>query len=396
MPIVLSIALKESGHYLFSTLAQIAIVVGLVVPLLSLLSVQNGIITDLRAHLESMPENLRLRPVRGVSNDLAWFEDKAADPRIRFIGPHPYRSADEVELPGAGSGGESETMTLLASGPGDPFLPDGVSPPGVAEAVITRALAERAGFAVGDRISIAHQCQAPNGSLTYEVTVTGTIPRNIWFSRGALVNRTLMDELYLCRQGYRSTLFDASGDLPPQAFGYPRFRLYAASLRDVRALASELEAEGVTVVGQFATADLADAIERTTILVTGLVTLTLFLGAGLALLAAFQADSKRLQPALATLRMEGLSAVECGQILAIKGVLIAGTGIVCSLGVFTLSATLLNARLEQVALPFATTARLDLPSLLLACGSTAALPLLAAVLAAFTTTRTSPVEDQHA
>ncbi len=387
------IARSEASHFSFSSLAQAAIVAGLVLPVLMLLAVQNGIVQDLRAHLESTPENLRLRPTSAVSQDDAWYVQWSSDPRVGFLAPHTYSNADDVRL--VNTGGEMITMALLASGDGDPFLPQGIPVPGPGDAVITNALAERIGAQVGGEIVLQTDCQ-DSTTPTHSLRVTGIIRPSVWYSRGALVDLDFMRQLYFCRQGYQSDLLGASGDPQPSAISYPRFRMFAARLKDVRPLASALESEGITIRAQFATADLADSIERTTMLVLLALIVVMLGGAVIALLAAFQSDARRMRPHLATLQMEGMSRTETCGVLIFKGLLVSTPGAVIGGLIYFAVVAGLNLLIAQDPLPFETHARLTPAMFTLVCSGTVALAVLAAGLAALNTFPDSPLETQNA
>ncbi len=386
----LFVALRESLHFKASTVAQVAIIAGLVVPLLLLLALERSLVSDLRAHLRSFPENLQLSARQSVSRPVEWFAEMREDPRVGFIALHPYENADYVELD-AGRG----EINLLASGPGDPWLKGETAPPSVSEAVITQALSESLSLSAGDTLDVVIKCGVES-EHPIGLTVTGIVPRSYWLERGALVNESFLVELYLCRMGYRSDLFDAGGDTPPDAMTFPRFRLYASSLEDIRPLASDLQGQGIFVTGQFAAADLAESISRTAGLVTLALVLALAGGSFVALAGMLLSDARRMRPALATLRVDGLSVSQAVQVIAIKTAFVSLVGIAAGLAGYIGLAGALNAAFAAHPLPFETLVRLSAAECAGACAGVFCLAVVASAGATFSTLSVSPMEDQNA
>ncbi len=390
MRIALLVALRESLHFKASTFAQLAVIAGLVAPLLVLLALERSVVTDLRAHLRSFPENLQLSPRQSVSRPVAWFKTVRQDPRVGFIALHPYENADFVAL--AGGAGD---INLLATGPGDPWLEARLVPPETNEAIVTQALADSQGLSVGDRLIVQPAC-GEEVRRDVSLTVTGIIPRAFWLEQGALVNETFLVELYLCRMGYRSNLFLADGDRAPETMTFPRFRLYAASLQDLRPLAEKLQGEGIFVTGRFAAADLAESVSRSADGITRILTLAIAGGALIALCGMLLSDARRMRPALATLRIDGLSAMQSVLVIGLKAGLVGIAGICAGLTVFILLVAGLNGMLASHPLPFDTRVRLEAGELALACAGVFTLTCAAGAVAALSTVSISPMEDQNA
>ena len=280
--IALWLALREALHYRVSTLCQIFLVAALAAPLMTILAVQVGVVTDLRHHLERQPENLRLSPSVSVSKDAAWFEAQRRDPRVGFVAPHPYANADELEL--EHPNGRKLRAALLASGSGDLFLPESVTPPDIHETVMTASIAAeayagRTGARVGDVVELVIARPLSGEQRRWPLEVAGISPRGRWASDGLLVHEALLTEAWQWRIGRSSPLLGEDGTAREEPLSFPQFRMFAATLEDLHPLADRLSAEGVAVSGRFAAAEMADAIEHTARIVVLAVAWTATVGA---------------------------------------------------------------------------------------------------------------------
>lgn len=393
MDVIFLIARCELVFFRLSTFGQIAITTVLVLPILLILSVERGVISDLRSYLEADPESLRLRLNFSQSLDSDWFEAISNDPRVGFIAPHPYENATHIDV--ISNTGRRDTAAMLASGENDPFLPPGVAPPGDSEVLLTEIMALNFDAEIGDEIVFEVDCFSLTEPVDYQVVVTGILDRSAWSTKGALVSQNFLTEFYLCKN-HASPLFGNPGPTAPQNVIYPQFRLFANSLEDVHALTDALLDSGVQVHGNFASADLADSVERTAETVIATMIIALGVGAALALSSAIHADVRRLRPDLATLRMDGLTSLEAVSVVALKSLIIAASGSVLSIGAFFGLITLLNTWIAKHPLPFETHARLDMFTGAAVILVVVSISLLAGIRAANRIFTSSPLEDQNA
>ena len=388
--IALWLALREALHYRVSTLCQIFLVAALAAPLMTILAVQVGVVTDLRHHLERQPENLRLSPSVSVSKDAAWFEAQRRDPRVGFVAPHPYANADELEL--EHPNGRKLRAALLASGPGDLFLPEGVTPPDIHETVMTASIATALRASVGDVVELVIARPLSGEQRRWPLEVAGISPRGRWASDGLLVHEALLTEAWQWRIGRSSPLLGEDGTAREEPLSFPQFRMFAATLEDLHPLADRLSAEGVAVSGRFAAAEMADAIEHTARIVVLAVGWTATVGAFASLAFAFYADALRMNPALSVLRADGLTAWGAFNVIVFKALVVAVLGWIIGAALWTGTVLMLNQALAGSTLPYVPVARLSGEQL--AATGMAAL-LMAPLASMFAATRvaiTSPNE----
>lgn len=384
------LALREALHYRVSTSCQVFLVAALAAPLMTVLAIQVGVVNDLRHHLEGHPENLRLSPSVSVSKDMAWFDAQRRDPRVGFVAPHPYANADELEV--VHPNGRNLRAALLASGPGDPFLPADVAPPGIHETVVTASIAMALRADIGDVIELIVERPSSGEMRRWPLKVTGISPRGVWGSDGLLVGERLLTEAWQWRIGRASPLFGDDGDARETPLTFPQFRMFAFALKDLQPLADHLNADGVAVSGRFAAAEMADAIERTAHIIVLAVGWTAGLGAFAALAFSFQADARRMRPALSVLRADGLSTGAAFSVILCKAIIVALLGWLIGFGLWAGAIVLLNDALTTAQLSFVPVARLSLGQIAFTWLGAVVMAMLASIMGAASIARTPPSE----
>jgi|GEM_PF-5212587 len=363
-----------------SAMCQALLVAGVVAPIMILSALQFGVIRDLRAHFEATPDNLRLFPASSISLSPDWFAKWGKDPQVGFLAPHPYENAVELTFEAVGRGKGVEAV-ILASGPGDLMLPPDVAPPKVLETVLTASLAEELGVAVGDRVSLVGFRPEPETYSRLQLRVIGVTPRSRWSSEGALVNTEVVTQAWMWRQGYSSQLFGLDGEPPPATVSFPRFRLYARKLSDLQPLATRLNETGVGVAGNFADANLADAVESGVRAAATVLVVAAAIGAALALIAGFLADGERLRPSVRLLRLDGVTRGGVRAMLLWKALIIGGGGWLLGAGVYAVGLFIVNAGLARAGLPFETAGRLPWTESVIIAAVTLAVAVVAGLAA---------------
>lgn len=386
MSIGLHLALREIWHWRMSALCQAFLVASITAPLMILSALQFGVMRDLRSYFEATPDNLRLFPVSSATLSPDWFAKWRQDPRVGFLAPHPYENAVELRFESPSRRDGVDTV-ILGSGAGDLMLPAGVAAPREGEVVITASLAEALSARVGDQVALVGYRAEPETYSRLLLKVVGVTPRSRWSSEGALVPQDVVTQAWLWRQGYASSMFGRDGDVAPDSVSFPRFRLYARSLSDLQPLAASLKEAGVEVTGNFADAELADAIESGARTAIAVLAICAILGAVLALTASFLADAVRLRPSVALLRLDGVTRSEIRILLFWKALLVSAAGVAVGALLWLVGLAAANAGIAEAGLPFATSGRLPWPSVVLLILSALAVGIFAGLFASWTALR---------
>lgn len=353
------LALAEIRHWKLSALCQVFLIAGIVAPVMLMHALQTGVMADLRAYFEATPDNLRLHPTQSFTRDQTWFDRWSKDPQIGFLAPHPYENAVELSIDSDRHRNPIDTV-ILASGPGDLMLPPGVPAPSLGDVVLTASLADALDAKVGDTVRLNAFQPDPDRFSKLPLKVLAITPSSRWASDGALVSPEIMIEAWNWRRGYSSRLFGLEGEAFEGEQTFPRFRMYAKRLSDLQPLAERLRSEGVGVSGNFADAELADAIERGARSAVLIVSFGLMAGGVVALAAGLLSDAARLRPSIQLLRMDGLSSAGARAIMLWKAMLVGLWGWLIGLGLFVAGLQLANFGLGTAGLPFAASGRIGL------------------------------------
>ena len=191
----------------------------------------------------------------------------------------------------------------------------------------------------------------------------------------------------------RGLNFDAhSKDFRLTQAGFRGFRLYAASIDDVPALAEELKASGIPVIAEI------EAIQRIQVLDSGLSRLfwliaILGVGGGVAvLIASLYASVERKSRDLAMLRLIGLSRIDLFAFPVYEGVMIAAGGLIASLLSYALLSTIINRVFADQMAEGEKICTLPWSYLFSAIAITLAVAMLSALFAAGKATRIDPAD----
>lgn len=252
MPLPVRLALAELRHASGATICQVIGLATLLLPLLILFGIKNGVIADRTQALLQDPEALRITIGRTDSYPAALIAALAEDSDVRFVAPHPIRLAVLADFAPPDNGASVATsVTLLATGVGDPYLPGDLDPPRPGEIVISAPLQGALGLQPGDRVDalLRPNDDSPEGGVL-GFTVTGVIAPGVWGRMGALLHP---DDLFLIQDWTHGAVPGSDLNLARGSVGardsYPSIRLYARDADGARALMGRLAAEGVPTGG---------------------------------------------------------------------------------------------------------------------------------------------------
>lgn len=246
----LRLAMADLRHERVATLCQIISLAALLVPLLILLGIKNGVLAERTAALLQNPESLRLSIASTGAYPRSLLERLARDPDVRFVAPHPAQLAVLADFTGAEDAAPVVSrVALLATGAGDPYLPEGAAPPAPGQVHLSAALAGGLGAATGDQVTalLPPNPEQPEGGFL-DFTVAGIVPAGTWGRSGALLNEADLFLIHDWTEGkLRATdLNPLRGQVAPRD-SFPSIRLYAADVPAAFRLVDRLAAEGIPV-----------------------------------------------------------------------------------------------------------------------------------------------------
>ncbi|SMF66159.1 putative ABC transport system permease protein [Tistlia consotensis] len=291
-------------------LCQILAFAAVLTPLLVLYGLKSGVIDGLTRELMSDPRTRQISLIGDRLYEASWIDSLRADPRVGFVMPHTRALAANVEFARSdGGAGRIERGSLLASAAGDPLLPPGVAPPEGETAVLTEALAQALGIAVGDKVTaiVSRISGGATQHVFLDLAVVGLVDNARWQARGALVELPLLIAFERWRDGYAVSRFGwdgvAGGERPDR---FANLRLYARRLEDVRPLVDRLQDEGYLVSSHLAQVEAVLGLDRSLSGIFAIIAGVALGGYVLAFGATLWANVVRKVPALSLLRLQGL------------------------------------------------------------------------------------------
>jgi putative ABC transport system permease protein len=285
-------------------------------------------------------------------------------------------------------------VALLASGAGDPYLPQGAPPPAPGQAYLSAALAGGLNLAPGDRVSalLPPNPQRPEGAYL-DFDVAGIVPAGIWGRNGALLNEA---DLFLIQDWTEATITGTDlnplrGQVAPRE-SFPSMRLYASDVAAAFRLVDRLAAKGIPVGSSLDQARELASLEQALTMGFRIVAGVGLAGYSAAFAATLWNGVIRKRRAISLLRLGGLGRRVAAMLPVFQSVAIVLLGWVASLVIYGAGAHLLDATLGG-ALGFDRPIAQIGPGDILASGAAAlAVALIASVWAAVAVTGITPQE----
>lgn len=393
--LVVGLALADLRAARVSTLCQVFGLAAVLAPLLILFGIRNGVVAERAADLMRNPENLRITLARTAAISRETVERLAANPDVAYVGPHPIVLAVIVDMADrAPAGGFAPRVALLASGPGDPYLPPGARPPAPGETYLSAPLAGALRVRPGDQVEaqLRGRPGAEEGA-TLTLRVAGVLPAASWGRVGALV---APDDLFLVHDWTDGRLsepgLDALRGTRPPRTSYPSIRLYARDIDSAFRLVETLAAEGLPAGGLLGTAEDLARLRAALDLAFALVAGVAAVGYAVAFAAQLWSAVDRRRRPLSLLRLGGLRRPAAALFPLVQSVTVAAAGWALAAGVCVAGAGLFDAVLGPAVGVPARVVRLGGMDLLLAGASCLVVAVVAPVAAAGLVLRISPEE----
>lgn len=337
--IVIGLALRDLVRDRFFFICNVAVVVGVLAPLLVLFGVKNGVYEALIGELLSNPATLQIDTLgnNGFAADqidaIRGWDD------VAFITPKVRSQFDYVNVYVPEARAMRDAL-VVPSGTGDPTLPKGVLLDGFKVAV-SQQLADQLSLELGGHIQLITQAENRNRQLVLKVEVAVVLEPSVASGNTVLAPYALLD---LIEAFYDAYALPDHGILEGRPLNervpsYEGIRLYGASLEGLAALQNRLETflavgtrartrEVEALLGLGRNLDLALA------LVTSLATAGLFA----ALVFSFWTDVMRKRATLASIALLGIPPSKLALFPLIQGVVAALCGLGLSFALYGVAA----------------------------------------------------------
>lgn len=335
--LIVTLALRDLMRDRFFLLCNVAVLAGVLVPLLVLFGVKNGVYQALIGQMMANPATLQIDTQGNADLSEAQIAPLRSWPEVAFLTPRTRSQFDYVNVfrPGGGAGALREAL-LLPTGAGDPNLPEGMVL-GADEIGLSALLARQMQLEPGDSVELVTQAENRPRQLRLAVTVRLILPETVTGGRAVLAPFETLDTVEAFYDAYALPQHGIT-EGKPLADRTPRFegvRLYARSLEDLAGLQGRVE----TTLGLATSARTREVasllgLGRNLDLALGLTSVLASIGLTAAMVFGFWSDVMRKRSTLAALAMLGLPARVLALFPLLQAVLTAAIGLALSFGLY--------------------------------------------------------------
>ena len=339
--LVMSLALTALLRDRFQFLCNLAMIVGIVVPLLTVLGAKNGAVSDLLGRLAADPGLLTIETEGNDHLTTDQLDQVAALPGVVFVAPQS-RSQTNWVLVRAEPGGDIQNARMIATGPGDPLL-RGLAEPATGAVALSAELAERLGLGPGVTVEIVTDAPGRPRQGRAVVRVSAVLPEGRIEGEQILIGPDFLEQLEAFSDGYAVPGLGIEDGYDPadRAVTYERVRISVATMTDVAPVRRQVE----TLLRRN-TVSAANEIETTLRTVADLdaafrlIAIVGFTGVAAALIGSQINDVRRIRKVLATLSLMGFHRRDLLLLPAVQSVATIGVGLFVSLAIFAPAAGL--------------------------------------------------------
>ncbi|MEM9433018.1 MAG: ABC transporter permease [Pseudomonadota bacterium] len=341
MKLVFTLALRDLLREKLHLVCNVAVLVGIIVPLLVLFGVKNGVYEALLGRLLSNPATLQ---VNTVGNNSFAAEDAA---EIRtwaeagFVTLKTRSLFDFVNIRPV-DGRQKRDAVLIPSGAGDPTLPQGISLE-ERRIAISEPLATQLDLSPGDPVHLITQASERPRQMRLEATVAAVIPANRLRGRSILADIEVLD---LVEAFYDEYAIPAHGitEGRPLSERIPSFegiRAYAAELELLGPLQNRIETRfGISTEARTAEVEGTLGLGRNLNIALALTAAIAAFGLGATLIFSFWGEVARKRQMIASLSLIGIPENRLWIFPVSQAFATACLGLVASFLLFVFCATL--------------------------------------------------------
>lgn len=338
MRLVFDLALRDLIRERTHLICNIAVLAGVLVPLLVVFGVKNGVFDALIGRLLNNPATLRIETTGNSAFTAADIQEVAGWAETGFVVAKTRSVFDfvNVRLDGAV---EKRDAILVPSGTGDPTLPEGLAldPKHVA---ITANLARQLGIERGDAIQIFTQAEDRPRQLMLPLQVAAILPDARAAGRSIFAPIEILDlvEAFYDEYALPDHGITAGRDLASRSPEFEGMRIFARDIYSLAELQSRVESR-FSVKTEARTAEVSGVLglgrnlNIALLLTAGVASL----GLAAALVFGFWGEIARKRQTLASLALLGIGADRLWLFPMVQALISGLAGLVVSFAIFLLA-----------------------------------------------------------
>lgn len=342
MKLVASLAITELLKDRIGLICNVAIIAGVLVPLLLLFGVKNGVYNAMIGRLLSNPAMLQIDTAGNHAFTRADLEELRSWPETGFATLKTRSLFDYVNVRSIAARKTQEAI-LQPSGAGDPTLPENVAL-SIDHIAISATLAQNLSLAPGDAALLVTQAEGRPRQLALPVTVVSVAAAEKLAGRSVLADIAILDLVEAFYDGYALPEFGVADgrDLAERVATFEGLRAYAKTLEDLQPLQSRMETRfGLRTEARSREVASVLGLGRNLNLALALVSTVAAIGLAATLVFGFWGEVVRKRRLVATLALLGLPAKHVAAFPMIQAAMVAILGLAVSfllLGAFALVA----------------------------------------------------------
>lgn len=344
------LALEDLWHDRKVSFCIAASLVAVIAPLLLLLGLKHGVVSQLQEELLRDPRNLEVKMLSSGNYDNAWIATLQQQPQTAFAIGQTRSLNTQADLM-TGLQRFVENAEIIPTQAGDPLLKDPRSALQGNDVMLSSSAAQRLQLAPGDsvRLRASRRLDGVNERADLSLTVIAVLDPARFPRPAAFVSPQLLLDLERFRDGYQvMSLGVVSGKLLENpAPRYARARLYARDIDSVAALEHWLNQQNIETASRLAEIENVKAITRVLGLIFGVIAAAASIGCVASLVGAFLANIDRKRKSLAVLRLLGFGSAAVGGFVVLQALALSLIGYIGGLAFYQAGSQLFDRLLDS-------------------------------------------------
>lgn len=322
----------------FFLFCNVAVMVGILVPLLVLFGVKNGVYSALIGEMLADPANLQIDTSGNATLSDAEIAPLRDWSEIAFMTPKIRAQFDFINVR-AKDGRRMRAAVLIPTGQGDPTLPKG-NALAEGEVAVSAQLATQLDLTPGTELQLVTQAEGRPRQLVLPAKVGLVLPETATAGRAVLAPYATLDLVEAFYDSYSLPEHGIEGTklLADRVAAYEGVRVYAHRLEDLAALQARIEAQlGLGSTAHTREVESLLGLGRKLNLALAGTALLAAVGLGAALVLGFWSDVARKRLVLAGIALLGVPGRQLALFPVVQALITAALGLVLSFALYALA-----------------------------------------------------------
>ncbi|WP_342078207.1 FtsX-like permease family protein [Yoonia sp. SS1-5] len=240
--LVLKLSLRDMLHHRLELLCNLALILGIVVPLLAVLGAKNGLTAGLLDRLNQQPGLLDIETTGNEAVSDAQFDAVAALDGVAFA-IQKNRSRNDFMIAKLAEGTRFSNARIIPTRAGDPQL-GALAAPTMTNVIVSAGLAAALGAETGDSLTVATDAPGRSRQARTSLIIDAVLPEAALDGVAILVPLTFAEQLEAFAEGFAIPDFGITEgrDLSQRITTYEGLRVTVDQLTDVGPVASQIQA----------------------------------------------------------------------------------------------------------------------------------------------------------